>query len=366
MRALAAPSRRSAHVAQSHAAQEKFDVQRAKCYLEDDRQRLLGVIETGFGDLDIFNHLIRVTFGRPHEEHLHDAHPHQHDHHHHLHVPRWWGTHQKRSSNSSNTPNIGGFVDRIRRSAATCISTARTSISSMRRTSITMAAKVPADRNADASRATASSCHPSSCHPSSCHPSSCHSSGVESDADCASQLPSPSHGGGRSSLVGSGGGLEPSGGLADGLTAEGQDCGSTPPSRRVTIGGVKADEAPPSRALSLLPWGRRKAASLASGGGRSKAASEAGVSMKSCMRGDTAGDTGGTAGGSGSGASGAGWTTARQATAVVSAFQEVNEGSWGPVRSPASVKRGSPGSSAEDVREAQDLVQRPMMISDNV
>ena len=35
--------------------QMSFDVEKAKCYLEKDRQHLLAVIETGFGTLDAFS-----------------------------------------------------------------------------------------------------------------------------------------------------------------------------------------------------------------------------------------------------------------------------------------------------------------------
>lgn len=36
-----------------------FDAQHAKCFLEEDRERLLGVVEAGFGDYDAFNKLVR-------------------------------------------------------------------------------------------------------------------------------------------------------------------------------------------------------------------------------------------------------------------------------------------------------------------
>jgi hypothetical protein len=39
-----------------------FDVLNAYCYLPEDRQRLLGVIEAGFGGYDGFNELVRQTF----------------------------------------------------------------------------------------------------------------------------------------------------------------------------------------------------------------------------------------------------------------------------------------------------------------
>ena len=36
----------------------EFDAQHARCFLEEDRQRLLGVIESGFGDYAAFNKLV--------------------------------------------------------------------------------------------------------------------------------------------------------------------------------------------------------------------------------------------------------------------------------------------------------------------
>ena len=38
-----------------------FDCASAKCYSTDDTQRLLGIIEAGFGDLDSFNELVRAV-----------------------------------------------------------------------------------------------------------------------------------------------------------------------------------------------------------------------------------------------------------------------------------------------------------------
>ena len=37
----------------------RFDVAQARCYLESDRQRLLGIIEAGFGTFDAFNRTMR-------------------------------------------------------------------------------------------------------------------------------------------------------------------------------------------------------------------------------------------------------------------------------------------------------------------
>ena len=38
-----------------------FSAEHAKCFLDDDRHRLLGIIETGFGDYDAFNTLVRTA-----------------------------------------------------------------------------------------------------------------------------------------------------------------------------------------------------------------------------------------------------------------------------------------------------------------
>jgi len=38
------------------------DVAKGKCYLESDQQRLLGIIESGFGSFDAFNEVIRTVF----------------------------------------------------------------------------------------------------------------------------------------------------------------------------------------------------------------------------------------------------------------------------------------------------------------
>ena len=42
---------------------EGFDAKRAKCYLPEDRQRLLGVIEAGCGSLDAFNIIVNKNMG---------------------------------------------------------------------------------------------------------------------------------------------------------------------------------------------------------------------------------------------------------------------------------------------------------------
>ena len=39
-----------------------FDVRRAMCFREEERQHLLSVVEAGFGDLDVFNSLVRHLF----------------------------------------------------------------------------------------------------------------------------------------------------------------------------------------------------------------------------------------------------------------------------------------------------------------
>ena len=44
------------------AAFLKFSVEEARCYKEDERQHLLGVVETGFGSLDTFDELVRSLF----------------------------------------------------------------------------------------------------------------------------------------------------------------------------------------------------------------------------------------------------------------------------------------------------------------
>ena len=52
-------------VADSTEARKLFadaDVSKCKCFLEEDRQRLLGIVERGFGDFDTFNQMIRQMF----------------------------------------------------------------------------------------------------------------------------------------------------------------------------------------------------------------------------------------------------------------------------------------------------------------
>ena len=41
---------------------QRFDAAKAKCFLAADRQRLLAVIETGFGNFAPFNSLVRSLF----------------------------------------------------------------------------------------------------------------------------------------------------------------------------------------------------------------------------------------------------------------------------------------------------------------
>ena len=48
----------------------KFDVAEAKCTKESDKQHLLGVIETGFGELAVFNSLVRHLFTHDLIEHM--------------------------------------------------------------------------------------------------------------------------------------------------------------------------------------------------------------------------------------------------------------------------------------------------------
>ena len=47
---------------QVRAAFLGFSVEGARCFKEDERQHLLGVIETGFGSLDTFDELVRSLF----------------------------------------------------------------------------------------------------------------------------------------------------------------------------------------------------------------------------------------------------------------------------------------------------------------
>ena len=41
-----------------------FDAAKARCFLEEDRERLLAVIETGFGDFKDFNKRVRTAFAQ--------------------------------------------------------------------------------------------------------------------------------------------------------------------------------------------------------------------------------------------------------------------------------------------------------------
>ena len=41
-----------------------FDAREAQCYLPEDKQMILGVIETGIGSIDAFNQLVRSTFAK--------------------------------------------------------------------------------------------------------------------------------------------------------------------------------------------------------------------------------------------------------------------------------------------------------------
>ena len=43
---------------------DTVDVTRSQCYLESDRQKLLGIIEVGFGDVADFNAVLRHVFKR--------------------------------------------------------------------------------------------------------------------------------------------------------------------------------------------------------------------------------------------------------------------------------------------------------------
>lgn len=46
-----------------------FEVSAAKATKEEERQHLLGVIEAGFGDLDVFNSLVQGLFESLRQEH---------------------------------------------------------------------------------------------------------------------------------------------------------------------------------------------------------------------------------------------------------------------------------------------------------
>ena len=48
--------------ADSTSALAKFDCERAKCFHVADREKILAVIETGFGDTQPFNQIIRNLF----------------------------------------------------------------------------------------------------------------------------------------------------------------------------------------------------------------------------------------------------------------------------------------------------------------
>lgn len=52
-----------------------FDAAKAQCYLPQDRQKLLAVIEAGFGDLVPFNRVVRGLLSGEHEK-VAPAHPH--------------------------------------------------------------------------------------------------------------------------------------------------------------------------------------------------------------------------------------------------------------------------------------------------
>ena len=43
-----------------------FDAAKARCFLDKDRERLLGVVEAGFGDFTPFNKIVRGVFTRDH------------------------------------------------------------------------------------------------------------------------------------------------------------------------------------------------------------------------------------------------------------------------------------------------------------
>ena len=43
----------------------KFDAAKAKCFLNKDRERLLAVIEAGYGDLGSFSKIVQGIFAKP-------------------------------------------------------------------------------------------------------------------------------------------------------------------------------------------------------------------------------------------------------------------------------------------------------------
>jgi len=47
----------------ARAALQRFDAAKARCALSRDRQRLLAVVEAGFGDVHPFNEQVRSVFG---------------------------------------------------------------------------------------------------------------------------------------------------------------------------------------------------------------------------------------------------------------------------------------------------------------
>ena len=51
-------------------ALNRFDAGRAKCFLVEDQEKLLAVIESGFGSLAPFNQLIRSVFRDARATHL--------------------------------------------------------------------------------------------------------------------------------------------------------------------------------------------------------------------------------------------------------------------------------------------------------
>ena len=52
----------AAAVEQVMARFQTFDVKHARCFKEEERQHLLSVIESGFGDLEVFNSVVRHLF----------------------------------------------------------------------------------------------------------------------------------------------------------------------------------------------------------------------------------------------------------------------------------------------------------------
>ena len=56
-----------------YASFATFDAEKATCYMPEDRSRLLGVIESGYGSLDEFNIAVRYSFSQRVALRVHDS-----------------------------------------------------------------------------------------------------------------------------------------------------------------------------------------------------------------------------------------------------------------------------------------------------